>query len=166
MSKNRLLLFGLGALLVVAIGGVLVRNSSKSVKSQPGSQVLGAQNIVTMSPMPMSSSSLSPLPSASGDSTESADEAGVKEFTVTGSNYKFEPSTLAVKKGDKVKITFKNAGGFHDLVIDKFNVKTPIIKSGDQASIEFTADKTGTFQYYCSVGNHRAMGMVGTLTVQ
>ena len=164
MNKNRLLLFGLGALLVVAIGGVLVRNSAQSVNSQPESQVLGAQNMATMSPMP--SSSLSPLPSASGDSTASADETGVKEFTVTGSNDKFEPSTLTVKKGDKVKIAFKNSGGFHDLVIDEFNVKTPVIKSGDQASIEFTADKTGTFQYYCSVGNHRQMGMVGTLTVQ
>jgi uncharacterized cupredoxin-like copper-binding protein len=32
--------------------------------------------------------------------------------------------------------------------------------------VQFVADKTGTFEFYCSVGNHRQMGMVGTLVVQ
>ncbi len=92
--------------------------------------------------------------------------AAVKEFTISGSNMKFEPATMTVKKGDKVKITFKNVGGFHDLVIDEFNVETDRLNAGAQQVVEFTADKVGTFEYYCSVGNHRAMGMKGTLTVE
>ena len=32
--------------------------------------------------------------------------------------------------------------------------------------VEFTVDKTGTFEYYCSVGQHRANGMVGNLIVE
>ena len=32
--------------------------------------------------------------------------------------------------------------------------------------LEFTADKAGSFEYYCSVGEHKAMGMVGTLKVE
>ncbi|MBX4200349.1 cupredoxin domain-containing protein [Candidatus Parcubacteria bacterium] len=89
----------------------------------------------------------------------------VKSFTVSGSNYAMTPKTLSVNKGDKVRITFKNTVGSHDLVIDEFNVRTPRIISGQEALVEFTADKTGSFVYYCSVGNHRAMGMWGTLTV-
>jgi nitrosocyanin len=92
--------------------------------------------------------------------------APVKEFMVTGQNFSFNPSTISVKKGDVVKITFKNAGGFHDFRIDEFKVATHQIKTDEEETISFIADKTGSFQYYCSVGTHRAMGMWGTLTVE
>lgn len=95
----------------------------------------------------------------------SMDDA-VKEFTVTGSSFKFEPNKIEVNKGDKVKITFKNAGGFHDFMIDEFKVAAKQIGSGASETVEFTADKAGTFEFYCSVGNHRAQGMKGTLVVK
>ncbi len=90
----------------------------------------------------------------------------VKEFTVDGSNFKFAPNTITVKKGDTVKITLKNIAGFHDFKIDEFGVATKQIKEGTEESVTFVADKTGSFEYYCSVGKHRANGMVGTLIVQ
>lgn len=90
----------------------------------------------------------------------------VKTLTVEGKNFSFSPSTLNVNKGDKVTIIFKNSGGMHDFVIDAYNVKTKQIGSGEQDTVTFTADKAGNFEYYCSVGNHRAMGMTGKLTVK
>jgi plastocyanin len=54
----------------------------------------------------------------------------------------------------------------HDLRIDEFNAKTSVIQGGQTQTIEFIADKTGSFEYYCSVGTHRQMGMRGTLTVK
>lgn len=90
----------------------------------------------------------------------------VKEFTVDGSNFKFAPNSITVKKGDTVKITLKNIAGFHDFKIDAFGVATKQIKEGETETVTFTADKAGSFEYYCSVGKHKAMGMVGTLTVQ
>ncbi len=92
-------------------------------------------------------------------------QGAVKEFTVTGSNFSFSPTALTVKKGDQVKIIFKNVGGTHDFVIDEFSVATKRISGGAEDSVTFTADKTGTFEYYCSVGSHRAMGMKGQLIV-
>jgi plastocyanin len=89
----------------------------------------------------------------------------VKEFTLSAGNYFFTPKTLTVNKGDTVKITVNNSGGFHDLKIDEFKVATPRLSGGQSATITFVADKTGSFQYYCSVGDHRAMGMWGTITV-
>ncbi|MEK7588992.1 MAG: plastocyanin/azurin family copper-binding protein [Patescibacteria group bacterium] len=90
----------------------------------------------------------------------------VKEFTVSGQNLSFSPSTLTVKKGDKVKITFQNSEGFHDWVVDEFGAATKQTKAPTTEVIEFVANKTGSFEYYCSVGQHRAMGMKGTLIVE
>jgi nitrosocyanin len=92
-------------------------------------------------------------------------EASVN-VTVTGANYSFEPKEIKVKKDDVVKITFKNIEGFHDLRIDEYAVKTQVIKANEVETVQFTADKTGTFEYYCSVGQHRANGMFGKLIVE
>ena len=93
-------------------------------------------------------------------------EPGVKEFKITAKQFSFEPETIEVNKGDKVVIIFKNSQGFHDLVIDEYKVATKQIRTGEQETISFIADKAGTFEYYCSVGTHRAMGMLGTLIVE
>ena len=94
------------------------------------------------------------------------DSTGVKEFTVEGVNFSFNPKTITVNKGDQVRIIFKNTAGFHDFKIDEFSVAAKQMQSPYQEILEFTADKAGSFQYYCSVGSHRAAGMFGTLTVQ
>ena len=73
---------------------------------------------------------------------------------------------MRVKKGDTVKIHFLSVGGMHDWVLDEFSAKTPRVSEGQSADIEFQATKTGTFEYYCSVGTHRQMGMVGKLIVE
>jgi len=89
-----------------------------------------------------------------------------KEFTVSGQNFSFTPSLITVAKGDKVKITFKNTSGFHDFRIDEFDVATKQSQSPATEVLEFTADKIGSFEYYCSIGTHRAMGMKGTFKVE
>lgn len=98
--------------------------------------------------------------------TPAPKSSDAKEVAVTASSYKFSPTTITVKKGEKTRILLKNSDGMHDLVIDEFNVRTNVIGAGTEDYFEFTPDKTGTFEYYCSVGNHRAMGMIGKLTVQ
>ncbi|HRH23059.1 MAG TPA: plastocyanin/azurin family copper-binding protein [Candidatus Magasanikbacteria bacterium] len=90
----------------------------------------------------------------------------VVDVTVVGTNMVFDVKEIKVKKGDKVRVTFKNAEGFHDWVLDEFDVKTKQIGAGQEEVVEFTADKTGTFEYYCSVGKHRQMGMKGNLIVE
>src|SRR3989344_2074219 len=91
--------------------------------------------------------------------------ANTKEFTIIGSNFSFTRNKLEVKVGDTVRITFKNADGLHNLKLDDFQVATKQIKAGESETVEFVADKAGAFEYYCSIGNHRAMGMKGTLNV-
>lgn len=98
--------------------------------------------------------------------TQTPELTPTKEFTVDGSNFAFKPKTLTVAKGDVVKINFKDDDGFHNLVIDGYNVKTETIKTGNMSSVTFVADKVGTFEYYCSVPTHKDKGMTGTLTVK
>ena len=93
-------------------------------------------------------------------------KGAVKEFTVVGDDFAFDTKEIKVNKGDTVRITFENKEGFHDWVIDEFKAKTKQIKAGEKETIEFIADKAGTFEYYCSVGQHRKMGMKGNLIVQ
>lgn len=91
--------------------------------------------------------------------------AAVKEFTITNAGMTFATKSLTVKKGDPVKITFKNTGGTHDLRIEGYTVGTKVLQANEEETFEFVADRAGSFEYYCSVGNHRANGMVGTMTV-
>ncbi len=107
-----------------------------------------------------------PSPTPGVGVTGSVTAGAVKEFTVRGTNFAFDPSTITVNKGDKVKITFINSEGFHDFKIDDYGLASKQANAPATEVIEFTADKTGTFEYYCSVGSHRAMGMKGTLNVK
>lgn len=103
----------------------------------------------------------------SQNTTASTEPTGpVKEFTVDGTNFAFNPNKITVNKGDTVKITFKDDDGAHNLVIPDYNVSTKLISEGSQDTIQFIADKAGTFEYFCSVGGHREAGMVGTLVVE
>lgn len=125
-------------------------------------------NKTSVQPSPVTQNSLSsPETNQVQPSPEVQNPAGpVKEFTVDGSSFEFDPSTITVNKGDNVKITFKDTDGMHNLVIDGYNLSTDVIRPGGTDTISFVADKAGTFRYYCSVSNHADLGMVGTLVVQ
>ena len=156
-------------LLVVGVGYAAMRGKS-SIDSQMSAspsptmsqkmQIDGDGDEPAMSPDAGDQMSASPTP---GSTTS---DATVQTITVTGKNFLFIPSSITVKKGQKVKIVFQNEGGTHDWVIDEFNAHTTRIQGGQSTSLEFTPDKTGTFEFYCSVGTHRQMGMKGNLIVQ
>lgn len=94
-------------------------------------------------------------------------ETPTQKFTVEGSEFAFAPSTLTVKKGETVEIIFKNVGKFpHNLAISDLNMTTKNIQAGEETSITFTPDKTGQFEFTCTVPGHADKGMKGTLTVQ
>lgn len=87
-------------------------------------------------------------------------------FNLTGTNFAFDVKEIKVKKGDTVVINFISDEGFHDWVVDEFDARTARVQTGGTTNVTFIADKTGIFEYYCSVGSHRANGMVGKLIVE
>ena len=146
------------AVIILLFAGLWYVNKSRSEKTEVENEGQVIQ--------PSSSPVLTASPSAQTNSTDSAMTESVQEFAVDGSNFKFTPSTLTVKKGLPVKITFKSIQGFHDLRIEGLNIGTKQIATGASDIVTFTPDKVGTFEYYCSIGQHRQMGMKGMLVVQ
>jgi len=94
------------------------------------------------------------------------EESGDVSIEVEGGSFYFKPNEIRVKVGDRVKITLNSVSIMHDFVIDELNVKSATAPAGQSTTVEFMADKTGTFEYYCSVGNHRAQGQIGKLIVE
>ena len=154
-----------GIIVVVGIGGgvLLLRNTNHPAERDPASQ--------DKSQTPSSNETVGqpslemPVPGSNVEETVVTSGKEV-EVTVEGSNYKFNPATIKAEKGDTVRLTFKSVGGIHDLTIDEFEVQTSQLGDEEEEETEFVADKTGTFEYYCSVGNHRKMGMTGQLIVE
>ncbi len=89
-----------------------------------------------------------------------------KSFSMTAKNWEFSPSTITVKKGDKVKLTIKSVDVDHGFSLPDFGVNVKL-EPGKTVTTEFVADKQGTFQYRCSVqcgSGHKEM--TGTLIVE
>jgi len=103
-------------------------------------------------------------PSSGGTATTT--DSKTVTVDIKANNFSFDKRTITVNEGDTVRIVFSNEQGFHDFVIDEFDARTKQLNAGQTETIEFVADKTGTFEYYCSVGTHRAMGMKGNLIVE
>ena len=98
-----------------------------------------------------------------GDSSGSSVEGtngDIKIITIDAVRWQYTPETITLKKGDKVKIVINNEDTKHGIVIPELGI------SGVE-SVEFTADKTGTFEFkcptYCGEG-HREMK--GTLIIE
>ena len=138
--------------LVVVIGGILiyiftrpqpaVENNTQSENTAPTSEVSENESMMD----------------------DDSDEDLVT-IEVSGENFSYDPEEITVKAGQKVKIKFTANDMQHDFVIDELDVKSDVVTSGNTTEFEFTPTEAGEFEYYCSVGNHRAQGMVGTLTV-
>lgn len=74
---------------------------------------------------------------------------------------------LKVNPGDKVRITLTSGeGAEHDLTIEELGVHSAhVLGAGNSVTVEFIAERDGTFAYFCSLPGHRQAGMEGRLVV-
>jgi len=94
-------------------------------------------------------------------------QAVVREITVSGTEFSFNPSSITVSAGERVKVTFKNDGAApHNFTITELGIATNTIGGGNIDTIEFTAPSSGTLTFFCSVSGHRQRGMEGEVSVQ
>ncbi|OIO07881.1 cytochrome c oxidase subunit II [Candidatus Falkowbacteria bacterium CG_4_10_14_0_2_um_filter_36_22] len=73
-----------------------------------------------------------------------------KEFTIMAKKWTFDPVVITVNQGDKVKLNIKSIDVAHGIVISEFNVDERL-EPGKIINIEFTANKTGEFDFFCNV---------------
>lgn len=151
--------------LLVAMGiavyafGKRSNSSSSSMRSSAGPAPSSAQSM-------QANKTAQPDLMQESPQTSMGNKENTKTFNISSKPFEFSVKEIRVKKGDAVKIVLVNEQGFHDWVIDEFSARTKQLNAGETDSVEFVADKAGTFEYYCSVGNHRQMGMVGKLIVE
>ena len=75
---------------------------------------------------------------------------GVKEFKMTAKQFTFTPDIIEVNKGDKVRLVVTSADVPHGFSIPEYGINERL-DPGKPVTIEFTADKEGTFTAFCSV---------------
>jgi cytochrome c oxidase subunit 2 len=89
-----------------------------------------------------------------------------KEFNVKAFRFGFEPSTIRVSKGDKVRINVESIDVTHGFSIEGYDINLYVDGLGSE-SVEFVADKAGRFMIYCSVPCGSGHGsMRGVLIVE
>ena len=88
---------------------------------------------------------------------------GIREFTVTAKQWKFEPSTIEVNQGDLVRLGVTSIDVTHGISIPGYGINERL-SPGQTVNIEFVADRKGTFPFSCSVScGVGAVGCVGAI---
>ena len=98
--------------------------------------------------------------SASGDVPPPAPRA----IEMIASRFQFEPATVQVTEGDRVRLTLRSTDTIHGFSIRKLNVKVEVPKTGEPVTVEFVADRAGTYEFkcseYCGSGHGRMKGQL------
>jgi plastocyanin len=98
--------------------------------------------------------------SAAGETTES-ESSETQAIEVSSVDFSFELAEDTVSAGT-YEITLTNEGGAtHDLVVERDGedvAASEQIGPGESSTFEVTLEE-GEYVFYCSVGNHRSMGM-------
>lgn len=101
------------------------------------------------------------------DDDGGGEEASGQQVDVSATEFSFNPSDLKLDAAGTYTFHLTNAGEFeHALEIDGQGIEeeTSVIGGGESADV--TVDLAeGEYEIYCPVGNHREMGMEGTLVV-
>jgi len=102
-------------------------------------------------------------------------------LTVEMSNFKFNPSTLTLKRGQSYVLHFVNsASGGHDFVAKEFFASSAIspgdrakvkngeieLSGGESADVHLVANTPGTYKSHCSHFMHSSFGMTGQIVVE
>ena len=89
-----------------------------------------------------------------------------RTIDVIASRFKFEPSIIPVAQGERIRLRLRSADRDHRFAIKGFRVKALIPKTGEAVTVDFVADRAGTFEFtcaeYCGTGHS---GMKGRLVV-
>ena len=104
-----------------------------------------------------------------GDDTEAAPDVTV---SITLTEFSITPATITVPLGEPVTFVVTNTGGAqHNLEVEleSRGIEQRLFQTnlmpGETRRATFTFEAAGEWEMYCPVGNHRALGMEGTIVV-
>jgi plastocyanin len=163
------------ALLLVACAGGASTNSPMPVPAptllQPSAPTKQIPSDTVVTPTPVVNT---PFPTSAGDSGAAATatlppNARRVRITMRMLDFSFDPSQLNVQLGDLVHLELRNEGNYpHSFMLPEFAAASPEVPPGGTVALDFVADKSGNYTYYCpelDPFSHYDAGMWGTLTV-
>jgi heme/copper-type cytochrome/quinol oxidase subunit 2 len=165
----------IGAVIVLAIIGYFVITSTAKQPAENAAVTDTAVQDTTMEETDTSNAMMMQDTSTSGDtasdtSTGQTMEGDTVVVKMEAGGFYYTPNVIRVKKGQKVRVDMTSVGDsgmmMHDFTIDELDVSMEKVPEGESGTVEFVADTVGEFEYYCSVGEHRANGQIGTLIVE
>jgi plastocyanin len=96
------------------------------------------------------------------------DEDIINTYDITMSNFTFSPNIIEATPGETLTVSLTSIGETHDFVIDELDVQSFLLGSNESQDLTITIPDNASgnvYQFYCSVGNHREMGMVGEIRI-
>ena len=79
---------------------------------------------------------------------ETQEPTGTKEIQISVKKWRFDPKVVEVNQGDEVKLVIASKDFDLKFILTSFGV-SKTITAGEPVTIEFVADKKGTFEFIC-----------------
>jgi manganese oxidase len=125
------------AVALVLSGGALIISAGTSSADAPASAAAAA--------------------AADGTDAPSSVSVELSEFAI-------EPASITVAAGGVLEVLNRGAID-HDLAVVDTDVATPMLRGGEDATLDLSSLAPGTYEVICTVAGHEAGGMKGTLTI-
>ena len=103
-----------------------------------------------------------------GSKKAAAPAGGGKTIQVKETEFHIAPAQIAISSTGSVTFDATNAGKIdHALELEGNGIEQKIgtISPGSSGKLKVTLSKKGTYELYCPIDNHRAMGMQATVVV-
>ena len=101
--------------------------------------------------------------------TGAAEAGGGETVKMSAVDFKFEPSDPTVAPGEVTFEVTNDGEAPHNLEVEGPSGEAELpedLQAGDSGDLPVDLSEPGTYKFYCPVGNHEQLGMVGEVTVQ
>lgn len=94
---------------------------------------------------------------------------GGETVDVTMTDFKFDPKDPTVKPGEVTFDVVNDGETLHNMEVEGPSGEAELpedLQPGDSGSFNVDLSEPGKYRFFCPVGNHEQLGMVGEVTVQ
>lgn len=127
--------------------------SAAGVNGTPGNIVVNLktdENRIISGAVPFASFKTAIDALLGSDAQAAAPSGTARTIKMTAELWKFTPNVVRVEKGEDVTLEITGVSGTHGLSIPGFGINETIIQ-GNTVNVKIPTDKTGTFDFACSV---------------
>ena len=90
--------------------------------------------------------------------------AETRKIEVVAKKFAFEPSTIEVKVGEPVEITFRSVDTKHGFTCKELGLEKVVFSKDEPTTVTFTPEKAGTYPFkcarFCGLGHGKMKGEI------